>query len=151
MRLRFLKPDISLDSLKVIEQAEKSESTLKDAKVLVIDDNIINNLVASKLLISWQAEVDTAADGFAAIEKIKATNYDLVLMDLHMPVMNGFDAIAEIRSLGYTLPIIALTANANEDEKKRIIALGGNDYITKPFVPQELHDKIQEHLQLVCC
>ncbi|RDV16678.1 response regulator [Pontibacter diazotrophicus] len=151
VRLRFLKPDISLDSLKVIEQAEKSESTLKDVKVLVIDDNIINNLVASKLLISWQAEVDTAADGFAAIEKIKATNYDLVLMDLHMPVMNGFDAIAEIRSLGYTLPIIALTANANEDEKKRIIALGGNDYITKPFVPQELHDKIQEHLQPVCC
>lgn len=150
VRLRFVKPDASFDSLKLVEQAEKSESTLKNAKVLVIDDNIINNMVASKLLISWQAEVETAGDGYAALEKIKTNAFDMVLMDLHMPVMNGFDAITEIRRLGYTMPIIALTANANEDEKRKIIALGGNDYLTKPFVPQELHDKIQEHLQLVC-
>ncbi|WP_162054834.1 ATP-binding protein [Pontibacter pamirensis] len=150
VRLRFLKPDISLESLKAIEPAQKSASTLKDAKVLVIDDNIFNNMVASKLLISWQAEVDTAGDGFAAIEKMKTTAYDLVLMDLHMPVMNGFEAMAEIRSLGYTLPIIALTANACEDEKKIILALGGNDYITKPFAPQELQDKMLKHLQPMC-
>lgn len=150
VRLRFLKPDLSFESLRLVEKAEKPDSKLKDAKILVIDDNAINNMVASKLLINWQAEVETAGDGYAALEKIKSTAYDLVLMDLHMPVMNGFDAVAEIRKLGYTMPIIALTANASEDEKKRILAIGGNDYLTKPFAPQDLHDKIQEHLQLVC-
>ncbi|GAB3538470.1 hypothetical protein GCM10027443_33480 [Pontibacter brevis] len=150
VRLRFLKPDLSLDTLKMTGPAEKPFSSLKDAKVLVIDDNAINNMVASKLLVSWQAEVETAGDGCAALEKIKSKPYDLVLMDLHMPVMNGFDAIAEIRKLGYTMPIIALTANASENEKKRILSLGGNDYLTKPFVPQELHDKMQEYLQPVC-
>ncbi|MFD3000936.1 response regulator [Pontibacter toksunensis] len=150
VRLRFVKPSASYDSHQSFGQDTLFNSTLKDAKVLVIDDNAMNNMVASKLLSSWQAEVDTAGDGLAALEKIKVNTYDLVLMDLQMPVMNGFDAIAEIRKMGYNMPIIALTANASEEEKKRILAIGGNDYLTKPFVPQELHDKIQQSLQPVC-
>lgn len=150
VRLRFVKPSNSFDSLKSFGQDTMSHTALKDAKVLVIDDNAINNMVASKLLDSWQAEVDTAADGFAALEKIMSNTYDLVLMDLQMPIMNGFDAITEIRRMGYNMPIIALTANASEEEKKRILAIGGNDYLTKPFVPQELHGKILENLQPVC-
>lgn len=150
VRLRFVKPSASFDSLKSFGQDTISSSALKDAKVLVIDDNAINNMVASKLLDSWQAVVDTAADGLAALEKIKSNTYDLVLMDLQMPVMNGFDAINEIRKMGYNMPIIALTANASEEEKRRILAIGGNDYLTKPFVPQELHGKILENLQPVC-
>ena len=147
VRLRYTKPNLSYDTLKPVEPADRSLSSLKEAKVLVVDDNPINSMVASKLLASWHAEVETAGDGYAAIEKIKSTGYDLVLMDLQMPIINGFDAIAEIRKLGYTMPVIALTANASADERKRILAVGGNDYLTKPFVPQELHDVLERHLQ----
>lgn len=150
VRLRFVKPDISFETMKMAGPADDTASHLKDARVLVVDDNALNNMVASKLLVSWQAEVETAGDGHAAIEKLREGSYDIVLMDLHMPVINGFDAITEIRRMGHTMPIIALTANASEEEKKRILAIGGNDYLTKPFVPQELHDRIQQLLQPVC-
>ena len=147
VRLRYVKPQPTLVTLQKTDAIKIIDSKLRDVKVLVIDDNIFNKMVASKLLTSWQAEVDTAEDGYSALEKIKATTYDIILMDLHMPGMNGFDAISAIRKLGLQVPIIALTANNNEEEKKRILALGGNDYLTKPFVPKELYNKLAHHLR----
>ena len=146
VRLRYAKPQPTLVTLQKADAVKIKESKLRDVKVLVIDDNIFNKMVASKLLASWQAEVDTAEDGFTALEKIKSAPYDIILMDLHMPGMNGFEAITAIRNLGLQVPIIALTANNSEEEKNRILALGGNDYLTKPFVPKELYNKLAHHL-----
>lgn len=147
VRLRYVKPQPTLITLQKTDAIKIVDSKLRDVKVLVIDDNIFNKMVASKLLTSWQAKVDTAEDGYSALEKIKADTYDVILMDLHMPGMNGFDAITAIRKLGLQVPIIALTANNSEEEKKRILALGGNDYLTKPFVPKELYNKLAHHLR----
>jgi signal transduction histidine kinase/CheY-like chemotaxis protein len=146
VRLRYLKPHTAFVTLDKACQTETLEERLKDVKVLVVDDNPINKMVASKLLLSWHADVDTAEDGPSALEKIRNGAFDLVLMDLHMPNMNGFEAITEIRKLGKTMPVIALTANASEEEKKKILELGGNDYITKPFVPQVLCNTLLHHL-----
>jgi len=146
IRLRYVKPQPTLITLQKTDAIKIKDSKLRDVKVLVIDDNIFNKMVASKLLASWQAEVDTAEDGFTALEKIKSAPYDIILMDLHMPGMNGFEAITAIRNLGLQVPIIALTANNSEEEKNRILALGGNDYLTKPFIPGELYNKLTHHL-----
>jgi len=146
VRLRYTNPQPTLVTLQKSDAIKIKDSKLRDVKVLVIDDNIFNKMVASKLLTSWQAEVDTAEDGITALEKIKTTAYDIILMDLHMPGMNGFEAITAIRNLGLQVPIIALTANNSEEEKNRILALGGNDYLTKPFIPKVLYNKLAHHL-----
>jgi signal transduction histidine kinase/CheY-like chemotaxis protein len=146
VRLRYVKPQPAFATLDKACLTDTLEERLKDVKILVVDDNPINKMVASKLLLSWHADVDTAEDGHSALEKIKHEAFDLVLMDLHMPGMNGFEAITEIRKLGKTMPVIALTANASDEEKKKILALGGNDYITKPFVPQVLCNTLLHHL-----
>jgi len=146
VRLRYAKPQPTLVTLQKSDAIKIKDSKLRNVKVLVIDDNIFNKMVASKLLTSWQAEVDTAEDGFTALEKIKSETYDIILMDLHMPGMNGFEAITAIRNLGLQVPIIALTANNSEEEKNQILALGGNDYLTKPFIPKVLYNKLAHHL-----
>ncbi|HSJ66280.1 MAG TPA: ATP-binding protein [Anditalea sp.] len=121
---------------------------MRGSNILVVDDNIMNQKVAEKLLMSWQAEVGLAENGFVALEKLRTQPFDLVLMDLHMPVMDGIEAIREIRALRINVPIIAFTANSSDDEREIVLNLGGNDYISKPFKPQELYDKIIMHLEL---
>ncbi|MFD2069543.1 ATP-binding protein, partial [Pontibacter silvestris] len=144
VRLRYARPEPSLGSLPASVVAGRG--ALRDARVLVIDDNAINKMVASKLLVGWEADVDTAGDGEEALEKVLSRPYDLVLMDLHMPGMSGFEAIEEMRRLGLGMPVVALTANASEEERVRILSVGGNDYLTKPFVPQELYERLSHHL-----
>ncbi|WP_187261794.1 response regulator [Pontibacter beigongshangensis] len=147
--LRFVKPNPTLVTLKSNSTTESQNTGLKDTKILVIDDNSFNKMVAKQLLIKWQAEVDTADDGVDALEKVKEANYDLILMDLYMPIMDGFEAISELRQRGYQMPIVALTANASEEEKNKVLALGGNDYLTKPFIPQVLYNKLVQQINTV--
>ncbi|WP_187270218.1 response regulator [Pontibacter qinzhouensis] len=144
--LKFTKPQTSFAAPKGKTAAETQHAGLKGTKILVIDDNPFNQMVATQLLTSWQAEVETANDGVEAVNKIKATSYDLVLMDLYMPLMDGFEAISEIRGRGYQMPIVALTANSSEEEQNRVMALGGNDYLTKPFIPQVLYNKLVKQI-----
>jgi CheY-like chemotaxis protein len=105
--------------------------------------------VASKLLTNWQVKVDTAENGLEALQKVKAAAYDIILMDLFMPVMTGFDAIAQIKKDGIKTPIIALTGSALTEEENKMMDLGVHDYVTKPFNPQDLYKTILEHLILV--
>jgi len=128
------------------EESIKGKGML-GSNILVVDDNIMNQKVAEKLLLSWQAKVGLAENGFVALEKLRTQPYDLVLMDLHMPVMDGLEAIREIRTLRMDVPIIAFTANSSDVEKEIVLGLGGNDYISKPFKPQELYNKIIMHLK----
>jgi CheY-like chemotaxis protein len=93
-------------------------------------------------------QYDTAANGGEALEKFGKTHYDMVLMDLTMPVMNGFEATRIIRSRGSKLPIIALTASAFTDEREKALASGFSAYLVKPFLPDEFYDVIFTFLMM---
>jgi signal transduction histidine kinase/ActR/RegA family two-component response regulator len=104
-------------------------------RVLVADDNIVNQLVSAKTLEKLNCRVDTVANGAEALEAVAALPYDLVLMDCQMPVMDGYAATQSIRQLGgraASVPVIAVTANAMQSERARCLTAGMNDYVTKP-------------------
>jgi CheY-like chemotaxis protein/HPt (histidine-containing phosphotransfer) domain-containing protein len=98
----------------------------------------MNRLVASLILNEHGAEIREAENGFDALEILEKENIDLILMDVQMPVMNGYETTRRIRLLGFTNPIIALTAYAVSEEKDRCIEAGMNDLITKPFEERQL-------------
>ncbi len=122
------------------------EKTLKGLRILIVDDNKINVLLVKQFFKLWNIESDKAENGLIAVEKVKQKDYDLVLMDLQMPVMDGYDATQAIRKLKgkkyQALPIIALTASAVGDVKAEVLKSGMNDYISKPFNPETLFNKI---------
>lgn len=111
-------------------------------KLLVVDDNEINILIAKRILSKWGFDLDFAADGRQAIEKVMKHTYDLIFMDIKMPGIDGFETTAIIRELPgshfKSVPIIALTASSLEDENERYEASGINGHILKPFQPDEI-------------
>ncbi|CAN7741181.1 response regulator [Pseudorhodoferax sp. LjRoot39] len=113
---------------------------LAGAHVLLVDDNALNQEVAVGLLEDLGLAVDLACDGREAVDRVRANDYDLVLMDMQMPVMGGIEATLEIRgALGRTdLPIVAMTANAMQQDLDRCRAAGMVDAVTKPIVPERL-------------
>jgi CheY-like chemotaxis protein len=115
--------------------------------MLVAEDNPINVLLMKKLLFRWNIVPSIAENGERAVELVQYGNFDIILMDLQMPVMNGFDATMEIRKMPDPkksgIPIIALTASALVDIRERVRDSGMNDYVAKPFKPNELFEKIQ--------
>lgn len=133
--------------------AQKSQDNTytKRLNVLLVEDNDINRLYAKSILKNWQCEVDIAENGLVAIEKVKSGDYDLVLMDIQMPVMDGYEATRTIRLLDATrkdVPILALTANATKPDIEKCLASGMNDYLPKPFTPDDLHRKIVVDLKI---
>jgi two-component system sensor histidine kinase/response regulator len=110
------------------------------AHVLLAEDEPLNRDLAKDLLESFGVRVDLAEDGRQAVERVSQVDYDMVLMDVQMPTMNGIDAARAIRLLksGATLPIVALTANAFEEDRRRCLDAGMDDYITKPFTQDQL-------------
>lgn len=115
---------------------------LKGLKILLVDDNEINLLIASKFLSRWEAIVETAPDGLIAVEKAKLKDYDIILMDIQMPNMDGYEATKTIRKIEHptrkNVPILALTASVTLDVQEEVKRQGMNGFVTKPFVPQEL-------------
>ena len=117
--------------------------------ILVVDDNEINRLLASKVLAKWGLKVSFAENGLIALGKVQQEHFDLILMDLHMPVMDGMEASKAIRLLGghhTKVPIIALTASLFSHELETITECGMDGYVIKPFVPNELYSKIRTFL-----
>ena len=124
------------------------ESMLSGKKILVVDDNEINRLVATTILNNYGAETVEAGNGAESIEYLKQHQVDLVLMDIQMPVMNGYDAAKIIRKeISDKLPVIALTANAIKGDNKKCIEAGMNDHIAKPFKEENLLKMIAGILQ----
>lgn len=123
---------------------------LKGAKVLVVEDNTVNVLVVQKFLEKWGVDFTHAADGVEAVKKVEVQQFDLILMDIHMPNMDGYVATEMIRAKkdGYydSIPIIALTASALMDNKERIYDAGMNDIVVKPFKPAELYKVLVKYL-----
>lgn len=112
----------------------------------IVEDNPINQQLGKVVLGKWKINVDIADNGKVAINKLDHKNYDLILMDIQMPEMDGYETTLNIRGgLHKNIPIIAMTAHAMKGEAEKCIQLGMNDYISKPFDPKELLSKIIQH------
>jgi signal transduction histidine kinase/ActR/RegA family two-component response regulator len=119
-------------------------AAIRGSRILLVEDNEANQFVATQLLSRAGMHVTVAANGSEALGQIKHNSYDLVLMDLHMPVMDGLQATGLIRALpaGKKLPIIAMTAAATDADRATCMAAGMNDYISKPIAATELFEKL---------
>jgi len=133
------------------EHTEYAAESLTNVKVLVVDDHEMNRLLAASIIGRWKFEVETAVDGKEAIEKLEKDNYDIILMDMLMPVMDGIEATKHIRNElpkeKAGIPIIAVTANAMKGDREKCIEAGMNDYVAKPFDPKELYNKMAYFLK----
>jgi CheY-like chemotaxis protein len=122
---------------------EEPEKGVKDIKVLVVEDMALNQLLMKTLLEDYGFDHDMAANGLVAIEKLREKEYDIILMDLQMPEMNGFEATEYIRNtLKSKIPIIALTADVTTVDLAKCRAVGMNDYIAKPVDDRVLYAKM---------
>lgn len=127
------------------QQATSGRNDLSGIKVLLVEDVEFNIMVAKKMITNWNGSVDVAENGAIAIDKILQSEYDIVLMDLQMPVMDGYDATQKIRNFNDSIPIIALTASASSDILQRTREFGMTDYLAKPFKPGELYEMISKY------
>lgn len=123
----------------------KRNHPLKGMKILVVEDSIDNQVLAEQFLIREGAATQMANHGQEAIEAVSKRNFDLILMDMQMPVMDGYTATEHLREMGCQTPIIALTANAMRDELEKCITAGCNDYLSKPFKRESLVALIEQH------
>jgi signal transduction histidine kinase/BarA-like signal transduction histidine kinase len=123
---------------------EKKERNFAGKKVLLVEDNLINVMVGKQILEKAKLNVEVVHDGFAAVKKVKENKYDIVLMDIQMPIMDGYQSTIEIRKFNKTLPILALSASIFMEVKDKINESGMNGFIYKPFNPEDLLDKIEQ-------
>ncbi|MEA4924500.1 MAG: response regulator [Syntrophomonadaceae bacterium] len=156
-----IKPSVLFDTIVKIFSQERTEEKLRQeleepeielpalhsiagAEVLLVEDNKINQQVATELLMLLGVKVSIAANGYEAVAAVDKKKFDLVLMDIHMPEMDGIEATKRIRGqLQYTdLPIVAMTANAMVGDKEASLAAGMNDHITKPIDPSRLRSTL---------
>jgi CheY-like chemotaxis protein/HPt (histidine-containing phosphotransfer) domain-containing protein len=122
---------------------------IKNTRILLVEDNDINRLYAGSILKMWGCIFDTAENGQVAVDKQKQNQYDLVLMDIQMPIMDGFEATRLIRKEEGPkgkVPIVALTANATKRDIDKCMAEGMNDCLTKPFTQDDLLKILNKHL-----
>jgi CheY-like chemotaxis protein/anti-sigma regulatory factor (Ser/Thr protein kinase) len=120
----------------------KTAPDLTGMRILIVDDNKMNLMIASKFLKKWQVDVEEAISGSLAIEMVKNNNFDLIIMDLQMPVMDGFETTRIIKGTNPHIPVIALTADAMPETYNKALSAGMCDYLTKPFIPQVLFEKV---------
>ena len=135
----------------IITKFSITEEETQQSHILLVEDSEMNKRLASVYLNKMGYLVDIASDGKEALAKLVDNNYDLVLMDVQMPVMNGIDATKMIRcgkdsKIDHKVPIIALTANAMSQDRQICLNAGMNDYLSKPFKPEELQAIIEKYL-----
>lgn len=144
-----------------LNEAEFSEETpatpdldlaalLAQSKILMVEDNPLNIFVGQKFLQKWGIEVAVAENGKIALEMMQQSDFDLVLMDLQMPEMDGYETTESIRRLPEkrkaTTPVLAISAALEKHVKDRAMHAGMNDFVLKPFNAEELHEKLTKYL-----
>jgi CheY-like chemotaxis protein len=125
------------------DRAEKID--LSDVSVLLVDDSRDNRRLVSHLLQRSGASVEVATDGREALAKAMSSGYDVILMDVQMPGMDGCEATTQLRKQGLDRPIIALTAHAMAEEKKRFLSAGYTDHLAKPIDVKKLLETVRHY------
>jgi CheY-like chemotaxis protein len=140
----------NIQPIKEHNGSETGNKLIKDLDVLLVEDNILNQMLAKKVLTDWGWNVELAENGLIAIEKIRGQDFDLVLMDIQLPEMDGYEATHFIRKElvppKSSIPVIAMTAHAISGEEDKCYQAGMNGYISKPFNADNLYRKISSVL-----
>jgi hypothetical protein len=146
-RLKVAAKQVQPESPASNGSAAKERSTFKrPLNVLIVDDNKVNLLVAKKMVRSFGATVATAENGIEAINMVKANDYDIVLMDIQMPELDGYQTTRALRKMNYAKPIVALSANAYSEDVENSLNSGMNDHMQKPFTEKQLFQKISKYV-----
>lgn len=124
-----------------------SPTALASKKILVVDDVVDNRMLMERILTKKGAQVSLATNGEEGFQKAIGSGYDIIFMDIQMPVMDGYTATRRLHEAGYKEPVIALTANAMEDDRDKCIAAGCTDYLTKPVNVATLVETILCHTE----
>lgn len=142
-----VKPSPSQDSIRFIVDDE-SDRILLGKKALVIDDNTLNLQLAAQVLKRWQMDYILAKSGVEALERYgESSDFDIVLLDIHMPEMNGFEVFAGLKKMGLACPVLALTADTYEETRQEIERVGMDGTIIKPYTPADLKRAIIANLK----
>lgn len=135
------------EALKLKEESEKIETSLKNKKILICEDIEINRLILTKILNSLGIVVEEAEDGKIAVEKAKENIYDGILMDIRMPVMDGLEAARKIREFNTEIPIIAISANVSEEDITKSLDSGMDGHLGKPIEKNKLENILKKYLK----
>jgi CheY-like chemotaxis protein len=125
----------------------KNNDQFKRKLILLAEDNLFNANIARRFITGWGADVDLVVDGKQALEFAFRKRYDLILMDVQMPLLDGFACTRKIRKHLKDIPIIAVTASPKNEVIAQIADCGMNDFVSKPFKPNELRSKMLEYLE----
>lgn len=138
----------SISNEKLNQDSGKKERNLKGRRILLVEDNKINIMVGKQILERANLVVDVAFDGLMAVNMVKENDYCAVLMDIQMPIMDGYTSSIEIRKFNTTLPILALSASVFLEVKSKIEQSGMNGFIFKPFDREDLYNRIEEVIDI---
>ena len=121
--------------------------SLQDRKILIVDDVADNRLLVTYYLNKLGLKLYQAGNGVEALDMISKQDFDLILLDIQMPLMDGHQVMEKLKSTGYQVPVIAITAHAMKEEKDRCLAAGFSGYITKPIERAKLIQQVQEKIE----
>jgi CheY-like chemotaxis protein len=139
-------PIVDTGEVHIEEPSNDQDIEKPQYHILVADDNMMNQIVTRDSLEKMGYSLDVAENGKECVEMYKQGNYDLILMDVQMPVMNGLQAAREIRSFDKNIPILAMTASVMEHDKIKCYKSGMNATVPKPIKPKNLHTIISKYL-----
>ncbi len=143
---KLLKPAQILEELETVETGEHMQWSFPDSRVLVVDDGAENRELLSLVLADLGIQVELGCNGQEAIDALEKEQFDVVLMDVQMPVMDGYEAVGQIRKRGWTVPVVALTANAMKGFEQKILEAGYSHYMPKPIDLDKLSQLLAELL-----
>jgi CheY-like chemotaxis protein len=142
-----LSVDFTIMFKSVTKKLAEAKQALQNKKVLLAEDNAVNAMVYSSFMQDWGILTDVAINGEDAVNKLKEREYDLVLMDIYMPVLNGIEAIIELRKFNTKLPVIVLSASAAKQDVSAALKAGANEYLTKPISNNDLNKALVKFLK----